>query len=386
MIKSAKNIVVYTGAGISTSAGIADYRSWDGAWTSKLLNTQPKKGKSMDDLRPSVAHMALYALVKAGIVNLIVSTNLDNLHRRSGVPSSNLSELHGNCYKEICSKCPREIFHHLRISSGSNHLTGNLCPDCKAPMMDSIINFGENLPEEEMKKASDWSKKADIALVLGSSMRVKPACWLTEYCYSFGNDGKIVICNLQKTDYENKSYLTIFNDTDTIMSMLMAKLGIEIPKYDPNNDPTERLLIHQENNPPVNDNESDNEDEDEIMTETGFAVNVGSNCPHLAEINSEKIMGFISSLNFKTTKCSGCDHHSENWLCLTCNNISCGRNIKSHAITHHETTHHPLVVSLADLSCWCYACNDYLESEKTNPVVFELHQKKFSSPHPKNIL
>jgi NAD-dependent SIR2 family protein deacetylase len=381
MIKCAKTIVVYTGAGISTSAGIADYRSWDGAWTSKLLHTKPKQSKSLDELRPTIAHMALYALVKAGIVKLIVSTNLDNLHRRSGVLVTHLAELHGNCYKEICSKCPREIFHQSRIRSGADHLTGNLCPDCNAPMMDSIINFGENLPEEEMQKASDWSKKADIALVLGSSLRVKPACWLTEYSYSFGNDGKIVICNLQKTDYENKSYLSIFNNTDTIMAMLMQKLGIEIPNYDPNNDPTERL-ISLSSPRAVNPDDSTNV----LVTDpTGFAVDVIQTCPHAVEMSNktEIILGFISSLNFLNTKCTLCGHHPENWYCLECANISCGRQINAHAESHHKSTNHNLVVSLADLSCWCYACNNYIETEITDPLIFALHQKKFSSPHPK---
>jgi NAD-dependent SIR2 family protein deacetylase len=376
MIKAAKVIVVYTGAGISTSAGISDYRSWDGSWTAKLLHTKPKASKELDELRPTVAHMALHALVKQGIVKYIVSTNLDNLHRRSGVLSENLAELHGNCYKEICSKCSKEIFHPTRVRFSSDHFTGNKCPDCRGPMMDSIIHFGENLPEKDMKKASDFSKIADIALVLGSSMRVKPACWLTEYCYSFGNNGKIVICNLQKTDYESKSYLSIFNDTDTIMKMVMAKLGLDIPPYTVENDPTEQLKLTGIN---ISTNDS--------LQTTGFAVDVSHSCSHIQSVsgNISNVLKYIKSLDVRVS-CNACENYIENWLCLHCNSVACGRSISGHAESHYKTNNHSLVISLSDFSCWCYDCNSYIEDPLLNPLLFELHERKFSSPHPKKLL
>jgi len=278
--------------------------------------------------------------------------------------------------KKFARSVVKKIFHPTRVRFSSDHFTGSKCPDCKGPMMDSIIHFGENLPEQEMKKASDFSKIADIALVLGSSMRVKPACWLTEYCYSFGNDGKIVICNLQKTDYESKSYLSIFNDTDSIMKMVMAKLGIEIPPYTPENDPTEQLKSTG-----VNFSTNDS------LHTTGYAVDVSRSCSHTQNVsgNIANVLKYINSMDVRVS-CNACENYIENWLCLHCNSVACGRVISGHAESHHKSNNHSLAISLSDLSCWCYDCNSYIEDPLLNPIIWTLHERKFSSPHPKKLL
>jgi len=375
LIKQSKTIVVYTGAGISTSAGISDYRSWNGVWTSRLLGFEQKRGKSMDELKPTLGHMALYQLVQKGIVQYVVSTNVDNLHRRSGLTRDHLAELHGNCYKEICSKCGLEYFRPKRITSYRGHKTGNICQDvkCKGELMDSIIHFGENLPESELKLASDWSKKADIALVLGSSMRVKPACWLTEYCYSFGNNGKIVICNLQKTEYESKSYLTIFNETDRVMVAVMKKLGLEIPPYNPQNDPTEKATPSTFGDIPKTV---------PLEPSEGFAVNVSTKCPHAEKKFNTNILNKMHS--FPGT-CSSCKSPQELWFCLSCGEISCGRHVNGHALSHYQSNQHPITISFEDLSCWCYDCDDYIDHKSLRPALFLLHQLKFGNPHPKSM-
>lgn len=108
-IKSAKNIVVYTGAGISTSASVCalpaklttqlpDYRGSDGMWTHRDAGTNQDKSKyvaTISSALPTLAHMAISELCSRGIVKSVVSTNVDGLHMRSGVPSEILSELHG---------------------------------------------------------------------------------------------------------------------------------------------------------------------------------------------------------------------------------------------------------------------------------------------------
>jgi len=160
------------------------------------------------------------------------------------------------------------------------------------------------------------------------------------------------------------------------MQKLVGKLGLVIPLYTSDNDLTELLKLSEQN-------QHEDMVDDEPL-DTGHAVYVSSTCPHTVSLqpNIPNIIQLIHSLD-KISKCNSCDHNIENWMCLSCGVISCGRNIQAHAHDHHSQTSHPIATSLADLSCWCYLCNTYIENNITNPVIFSLHQKKFSSPHPK---
>ena len=112
MIQKAKHFTVFTGAGISTSAGIPDFRSGvntvletgAGAWAKaaaieKGINFKPKKKlkvKSTLQAIPTPTHMALVKLNQQGILKYLISQNCDGLHRRSGFDPKCISELHGN--------------------------------------------------------------------------------------------------------------------------------------------------------------------------------------------------------------------------------------------------------------------------------------------------
>jgi hypothetical protein len=135
LIKKSKHLVIYTGAGISTSANIPgknhlltlDYRGPNGVWTLKDKGMTPD-GIEIDQAFPTYSHYAMVELMNKGILKHVVSTNVDGLHRRSGIPKDKLSELHGNAYKEYCSKCSKE---HLRSfdtckTLKKNHLTGRM--------------------------------------------------------------------------------------------------------------------------------------------------------------------------------------------------------------------------------------------------------------------
>ena len=94
LIRNAKRCVVLTGAGISTSAGVSDFRGPNGVWTSESKGVAPPASKSFDTVHPTFTHMALAALVEAGRVELVVSQNVDGLHLRSGLPRARYPPLH----------------------------------------------------------------------------------------------------------------------------------------------------------------------------------------------------------------------------------------------------------------------------------------------------
>ena len=203
MIKAAKHFVVFTGAGISTSVGIPDFRSGPktvlktgaGLWENK---TAPKKGSKkmvMNRAIPSITHMSLHQLVQDGIVKFLVSQNIDGLHRKSGVPYEKLAELHGNRNLEKCGKCGKHYLRDFRTRTAldvHDHKTGRKCddPKCGGDLLDTIINFEENLPERDLNLGFEHCGKADLCLVLGSSLVVTPAADMPRLS---GKNGKLVI-------------------------------------------------------------------------------------------------------------------------------------------------------------------------------------------------
>ena len=245
MLKSSQHFIAFTGAGISTSAGIPDFRSGintvlptgPGCWE-KLAQGQKSNRKTvktnMLQAIPTKCHMALVALERKGILKFLVSQNVDGLHRRSGFDPDKLAELHGNTNVEICEKCKKKYLRDFRCRTANKvfeHNTNRKCdnPACKGDLFDSIINFGENLPEKELNDSFDHAKKADLCLAMGSSLRVTPAANIPELV---GERKKnLVIVNLQKTPLDKVAALRVNCLCDVFIEKVMKKMEIDIPDF-----------------------------------------------------------------------------------------------------------------------------------------------------------
>ena len=240
LVRGSKHFVIFTGAGISTDAGIPDFRGPDGVWTLKAQG-RTRQGRTVSTLSaiPTVTHMSIVSLLNRGICKYLISQNCDGLHRRSGVPPDLISELHGNGNIEYCEDCGYEYlrdYHCTRVRPGSDHYTGRHCcvpisdqKVCGGRLMNSTIDFGQNLPAVPMNKGFENSKNADLHLVLGSSLTVSPACNMPLMTARVG--GKLVICNLQNTPLDDEANMHIYARCDTIMKGLMDRLDIEIPSW-----------------------------------------------------------------------------------------------------------------------------------------------------------
>lgn len=189
---------------------------------------------AMTSAYPSKTHMAFVSMIDWGLMKYLVSQNVDGLHRKSGVPADKISELHGNTNIERCKEWGKDYLRDFRVRNAQKvheHLTGRKWddPDWGGQLEDTIINFGEGLPEEELNNAFNHANWADLWLAMGSSLRVTPAADVPKTV--FDNGGKLVIVNLQKTPLDAYAAINIYAKCDDVMERLMKKLNIEIPKW-----------------------------------------------------------------------------------------------------------------------------------------------------------
>ncbi|KAI4863352.1 DHS-like NAD/FAD-binding domain-containing protein [Hypoxylon rubiginosum] len=235
LIRKSKHLVVFTGAGISTSAGIPDFRGPEGIWTLRAQGRQ--RTSPVDTLQavPTATHMALVGLQRRGLLKYLISQNCDGLHRKSGILPDKISEVHGNSNREYCKDCGKEYIRDFRAVASyektvHDHRTGRKCARCSGVLLDSIVNFGESLPAESLQLARDHAKKADVFLVLGSSLTVSPANELPEAAGRKRN-ANLAICNLQDTPLDGLADMRIHSKADELMVRVMAKLDIPIPSF-----------------------------------------------------------------------------------------------------------------------------------------------------------
>ena len=233
MLGAARNIVAFTGAGISTESGIPDYRSPGGIWTKfrpiefgdfmasaeARRESWRRKFASDEVLRkatPNAGHRALARLVEQGRMSAIVTQNIDGLHQASGIPNAKVVELHGNATYAACLECRRryELEWVREIFAIDERLP--LCTACGGIIKTATISFGQAMPEAEMERAQEATLAADLFIVLGSSLVVYPAAGFPMMAKR--NGARLVIVNREPTDQDEIADLVINAEIGSTMS------------------------------------------------------------------------------------------------------------------------------------------------------------------------
>uniref|UniRef100_A0A8C2BVF4 Protein deacetylase HDAC6 n=1 Tax=Cyprinus carpio TaxID=7962 RepID=A0A8C2BVF4_CYPCA len=111
--------------------------------------------------------------------------------------------------------------------------------------------------------------------------------------------------------------------------------------------------------------------------DTMYVVDPLSWCPHLESVRPVPAGGIDVFL-----PCEECGGDTENWICLFCYKVLCGRYVKQHMVTHGQVSGHPMVLSFADLSVWCYACESYIHNKVLHEAKSAAHLVKFGEEIP----
>jgi NAD+-dependent protein deacetylase sirtuin 6 len=230
LIRDARHVVVHTGAGVSTSAGIPDFRGPAGVWTLQKKGLPlPTTTCPFELARPTYTHQALLALQRSGKLHFLVSCNVDCLHQRSGFPRQLLAELHGNCFAERCEACGWEAVRDFEQTTVGFKKTGRVCIHCGGRMRDQVLDWDDELPSAELELAERHSSRADLTITLGTSLQIHPACNLPMRSVKAG--GKLVIINLQTTPKDKHAALVIRRRCDDVMRVVMAALQLQVPRF-----------------------------------------------------------------------------------------------------------------------------------------------------------
>jgi NAD-dependent deacetylase len=224
MLKAARRIVVFTGAGISTESGIPDFRSPGGIWTqmapiefqdfiasADMRREAWRRRFAMEEMfaraLPNAGHRAVAELVVRGHASHVITQNIDNLHQDSGVPENRVIELHGNTRYAKCLDCDTRIeLAPIRIHFEATGEPPD-CDACGGMVKTATISFGQAMPELEMARAEAAAADCDLFLVLGSSLIVYPAAGFPLMAKRQG--AKLVIINREPTPQDEIADLVL---------------------------------------------------------------------------------------------------------------------------------------------------------------------------------
>jgi mono-ADP-ribosyltransferase sirtuin 6 len=210
-------------------------------WTLEKQGIKPKIDVSFKNAIPSKTHRILKLLVDRGLVKFIVSQNIDGLHMRCGTPRSNLAEVHGNMFTSECPKCKRQFVRSDPVPTVGRKTVGATCRNeqrpCRGQLIDTILDWEDSLPDDDIEMALMHASLADLNIGLGSSFQIMPSGRFPLKSQKTG--GKFVLVNLQPIKVEKKADLVIHSYVDEVMEKVAKRLGIEdVPEWCEDDDPT----------------------------------------------------------------------------------------------------------------------------------------------------
>ena len=236
LIRERQPCVVLTGAGVSTESGIPDFRSPTGLWAQfdplefgsieafrrdphRVWSFYKPRVSMLTDAEPNPAHLALAELEQRGLVDAVVTQNIDLLHERAG--SREVVEVHGSIRTATCPGCGarHELAQVLELLAEAD---APACPACGEIVKPDLVFFGELLPPEAIDRAYELARAAALMLVVGSALEVYPIAGLPQETLAAG--GKLAIVNRGSTPYDGRANLRIDGSAGEVLPAVVAAL------------------------------------------------------------------------------------------------------------------------------------------------------------------
>ncbi|MEJ2314894.1 MAG: NAD-dependent protein deacylase [Nitrospirota bacterium] len=239
LLREASSVAAFTGAGISTESGIADFRSPGGVWERYRIVTFQEFTSSAEarreywamkrDLfgelsraRPNRAHTAIAQLQAAGKLRCVITQNIDGLHQKGGCPEGSVIELHGTNLRAHCLSCGRawpykEI--QRRLEAGD---LDPRCDGCGGLVKPATVSFGQPMPEEEMRRALECARGSDLMFMIGSSLQVEPAASIPAEAHRAG--ARLIFINRTPTPWDHIAEVIFRESAAEVMGSLVEAL------------------------------------------------------------------------------------------------------------------------------------------------------------------
>jgi NAD-dependent deacetylase len=235
LIRESGCTVALTGAGISVPSGIPDFRTpGEGIWEkvdpmevahidafrrdpARFWGFYRQRLRMLGDKEPNGAHRALAELERRGLLEAVITQNIDTLHTRAG--SERVIEVHGSIRTSSCQTCGAQ-FPLEQVESLFGHDGAALCAECGGAVKPDVVLFGELLPDRAMAEAESLAARADLMLCVGSSLEVYPVAGLPSV--TLGRGGRLAVITKGPTPFDRDA--TVRMDGDVVAD-LDAVLG-----------------------------------------------------------------------------------------------------------------------------------------------------------------
>lgn len=239
LMQPAQRIFAFTGAGVSTSSNIPDYRGPEGVYRKsspiyyqEFITSEVKRKeywafkvggyRAFQDAKPNAAHQSLVELERMGRLSVVVTQNVDGLHQAAGTSRQRLIELHGTNAEVECDDCATR--EHPERCMREFESTGEppRCVACGGLMKPAVVMFGQSLDMALLARAEREARSADLILALGSSLVVTPAADIPLVGAQRGTP--YVIVNRGATPHDRIATLRIDGEVGDILSRAMRAL------------------------------------------------------------------------------------------------------------------------------------------------------------------